>query len=339
MFAADKLSKRYLYGDEALTDVSFSLIEGEQAAFLGACAAGKTTLFKIIAGITAPDSGSVYIDNRDVTALIPKRRGVRMVFEDEGFFRRRSVGYNLKLPLKIRKYTGSETAERVRYAADRYSLSALKDEFVFRLSDADRIRMCLARLALCSEPLTLIDNVFSCMTGKERADLFSQLLPYIKADVSTALFATDSVSEAFSFSDKIFFLDNGRIKESGSPRHYVSDPQSLAADKYVNCERNFAIYPVQNDGETVFEAEGKTFFVDTESEYVIASYNAVPDECGKPASKPVRLYNDLGVTYYRTEDGVNIVSDAMPSAYRIDFSSMRVFDLITENRLTFAIGK
>ena len=226
MLVVKGLTKKYLYGDQALTDVCFSLSDGEQAAFLGACASGKSTLLKIIAGITEPDSGSVILDGRDVTTFSPKARGIRMVFDGEGWFKLRSVYHNVKYPLKIRKFLNSESARITERAMARYSLSALKDEFVFRLSDSDRVRLCLSRLNTFKAPLTLIDNVFSPLDAEERKRLFAELLPLIKTDAASAIFATDSAEEAFAFSDKVFFLNNGEIAECGSAEHYLTDPNT-----------------------------------------------------------------------------------------------------------------
>lgn len=337
MLAVEGLSKKYLYGDQALTNVRFCLSDGEQAAFLGACASGKTTLFKILAGITDADSGSVILDGRDVTDFSPKSRGIRMVFEDEGFFKARSVFYNLKYPLKIRKFLKSEIVQKTERAMSRYSLSALKDELAFRLVDSDRVRLCLARLNTLTAPLTLIDNVFSSLEGEERKRLFAELLPLIKSDAGSALFATDSAEEAFAFSDRVFFLNNGKIAECGSAEHYLTDPDTLAADRYVNAERNFTLVPVKKDnGAAYFEWQGRAFFVDTASEYAFVSFGAVPSDNGEEALNPVRLFGAFGVTYYKTENGINIVSDRVPAGYAPDFSSLRVYDLISENRLTFS---
>lgn len=337
MLVVKGLTKKYLYGDQALNDVGFSIADGEQAAFLGACASGKSTLLKIIAGITESDSGSVILDGRDVTLFSPKERGIRMIFDGEGWFKLRSVYHNLKYPLKIRKFLKSEIEQITERAMARYSLSALKDEFVFRLSDSDRVRLCLARLNTFKAPLTLIDNVFSPLDAEERKRLFAELLPLIKTDAASAIFATDSAEEAFAFSDKVFFLNNGEIAECGSAEHYLTDPNTLAADKFVNAERNFVLLPVKNgNGEAYFEAWGKRFSVDTASEYVFVSYEAVNSGAGERAVNPVRLFGGFGKTYYKTEDGINVVSDSAPTAYAPDFSSFRVFDLIGENRLTYS---
>ncbi|MFR4190512.1 MAG: ATP-binding cassette domain-containing protein, partial [Corynebacterium variabile] len=92
------------YGDfHALDDVSIAIPEGSLTALLGPSGSGKSTLLRTIAGLEQPDSGSVIIDDRDVTGLSPQDRGIGFVFQHYAAFKHMTVRDNVAFGLTVRK--------------------------------------------------------------------------------------------------------------------------------------------------------------------------------------------------------------------------------------------
>jgi ABC-type Fe3+/spermidine/putrescine transport system ATPase subunit len=90
-------------GTTVLDGVSLSVGDGEVVALLGPSGSGKTTLLRVVAGLIAPDAGSVQLDGRDITTVPTHRRGIGMVFQDEQLFPHRDVAANVGFGLKMQK--------------------------------------------------------------------------------------------------------------------------------------------------------------------------------------------------------------------------------------------
>lgn len=334
MLEVDKLSKTYLYGEEALREISFSLGEGERVSVLAEEGAGKTTLLKIIAGVTSPGEGKVKLDGREILSLPPKERGIKMVYDGEGYFKRRTVKYNLSYPLRLRKYPKEERLKRVINAAAEYGVGHLLDEYVFRLSDEDRVRMLLSRIGLYEARLTLLDDPFAMLKAGARRRLFNELLPKMISGTGAAVFATDIPEEAFAFSDRVLTLSNGRIADDGDITHYRNDPCDLNSDKMINSNRNFTILPVSGIGTNRYvELGGRAFYVDTAHDNAAVSYK-VKAVGGSTDNNPApEIYGACGANYRLLEDLTK--TTGYPSdSYEIDTDSVFVYDIISEKRLT-----
>src|SRR5713101_7249420 len=107
----DKISKRFGH-QIVLDDVSLDVADGELFVLLGASGSGKSTILRIIAGLTQPSAGRVVLHGRDVSALQPQKRGTGFVFQNYSIFRHMSVGQNIEFGLKIRKVPAAERAQR-----------------------------------------------------------------------------------------------------------------------------------------------------------------------------------------------------------------------------------
>lgn len=329
MLRLQGVEKSYLYGAKALDDLSFSIDTEERISLLGVSGSGKTTLIKTIAGIVTPEKGRIYLDGRDITDLPPKFRSVKVVYDKEGLFNRRTVAYNLEYPLKIRKYPKKERKIAMLGAAEKYGFPAVTDDYVFRQDDETKLRIALSRLDLYQSSLTLLDNPFSVLTGERRTAVFVELLPKIVSAVKTALFATDSLEEAFSFADNALFLHEGKIVDSGNLKHFIHDPISLYSDTYVNEDRNFIEVPTEDGGIDFY---GKKIAIDNAPQAVTVSFALIPGEQGSEHSGNI-VYGSFGKHFYRTFDGINLTENT--GKFLPDYDLIRIFSSVDGNRLTF----
>jgi molybdate transport system ATP-binding protein len=101
------------FGDFVLKDVSLDIMDGEYMVILGPTGAGKTILLETIAGIYHPDSGNVYLNGTDITALPPRMRNVGMVYQDYMLFPHLRVGDNISFGLKARKVREQDRKQKV----------------------------------------------------------------------------------------------------------------------------------------------------------------------------------------------------------------------------------
>jgi len=160
MIRFDQVSKRYPGSHEALKDVSFELQQGEMVFVLGHSGAGKSTLLKLIAGIERPTSGTLLINNQNVSKLRPAalpylRRKFGLVFQDHKLLYDRNCFENVALPLYINGVTGSEAGKRIRAALDKVGLLGKEKAMPITLSGGEQQRLAIAR-AVVSRPSVLI---------------------------------------------------------------------------------------------------------------------------------------------------------------------------------------
>lgn len=343
MLVTEDLSLEYLYGAKALCDVSFEIASGEHVAVLGSAEAGKTSLLKAIAGLYPVSSGKVFIDGKDVTEAKIKDRDILFVYDDGGLFNRRTVRYNLIFPQKVRKVPKAEREIRAVDAADGFGLGGFEEEYVFRLYETEKVRLALARTALRSSPLVMVDDVFAMLPSAQRGKLFRELFPRIAEINSSLLFATSSVTEAFSVGKRVIFLRYGRVEQIGTPEELIGDPASVNVDAYVNVDRNFTEAPVTHTADGAkLNFGGYEINVSCpgyKSDRVILSYVPEPAEDGEPFEAVSRTFDGNGFVYLNA-DGIKFPADESPPAgikVRPRKSDLRIFSVTDEKRLTFRI--
>jgi sulfate/thiosulfate transport system ATP-binding protein len=221
----ESVSKRY--GDfAALDDVSLRVESGSLTALLGPSGSGKSTLLRVIAGLEAPDSGTVLLDGRDVTGVAPQRRGVGFVFQHYAAFKHMTVRENVAFGLTIRKRPKAEVASTVDRLLAVVGLAGFQTRYPSQLSGGQRQRMALAR-ALAIEPkVLLLDEPFGALDRNVRTELRAWLRRLHDEVHVTTVLVTHDQEEAMELADTIVLLNAGRIEQTGPPRDLYDRPAS-----------------------------------------------------------------------------------------------------------------
>ncbi len=335
MLELNNVNQRYFYGRKAVDNMSFCLQDGESLALFAKEGGGKTSLLKAIAGLYPIEEGSVIVNGSDITRLKPKQRGVRLVYSGkEGLFGFRSVEYNLSYPLKLRKYPKCDISDIVNDVANRFGLSPFMKEPVYRVSDAETIRLALARAALRRADVTLIDNIFACLTGYARVSLFEELLPEMSKIEGNVIFVTDDCFEALKFGDKLGVVNEGKLIDFGTHDAVINNPDGYFTDVAFGTDRTHGIACV-NNGSVMLD--GKTYKL---SEYfkdeVLFSYILIEQSDGREFI-PVRYdYSSRGGMIATSENGERLLVSARKDSFNvaIDTKSIRMFDIAYEKSLT-----
>ncbi len=225
MISVTSVSKRY--GDfSALDDVSVDVASGSLTALLGPSGSGKSTLLRVIAGLETPDSGSVRLDERDVTGLAPQNRGVGFVFQHYDAFRHMTVRDNVAFGLSIRKRPKAEITETVDRLLGVVGLAGFHTRYPSQLSGGQRQRMALAR-ALAVEPkVLLLDEPFGALDRNVRTELRAWLRRLHDEVHVTTVLVTHDQEEAMELADTIVLLNAGRVEQAGPPRELYDRPAS-----------------------------------------------------------------------------------------------------------------
>ncbi|MDA8391012.1 MAG: cell division ATP-binding protein FtsE [Gammaproteobacteria bacterium] len=186
--------KRYHGGADVLTDINFTIEDGEMVFLTGPSGAGKSTLLKLIALIERPTRGQISVNGRDLAKLsrrrIPAfRREIGVVFQDNKLLNDRTLFDNVALPLIVRGVTGDELRRRVHAALDKVGLLARARNHPLTLSGGEQQRVGIARAITNRPPLLIADEPtgnLDAALSDEVIDLFSDF----HAHGTTVLIAT-----------------------------------------------------------------------------------------------------------------------------------------------------
>jgi sulfate/thiosulfate transport system ATP-binding protein len=215
------------FGDfTALDDVSLEVPKGSLTALLGPSGSGKSTLLRIVAGLETADSGTVLINDSDVTDARPQDRAIGFVFQHYAPFAHMTVRNNVAFGLKIRKRPKNEIRARVDELLALVGLTTWAEQRPSQLSGGQRQRMALAR-ALAVEPeVLLLDEPFGALDATVRAELRQWLRRLHDEQGVTTVLVTHDQEEAMDVADRIAVMSSGRIEQVGSPREVYDTPAS-----------------------------------------------------------------------------------------------------------------
>ena len=221
----------------ALDEVSLEVPLGELVALLGPSGSGKTTLLRIIAGLEAPDSGSVLLDGQDATRRSARERRVGFVFQHYALFRHMSVFENVAFGLRVRprrqRPSGEEILRRVGKLLRLVQLEEMADRYPSQLSGGQRQRVALAR-ALAIEPrVLLLDEPFGALDAKVRQELRRWLRRLHDEIQVTSVFVTHDQEEALEVADRVVIMNDGRIEQIGTPEEVYDNPANSFVCRFL----------------------------------------------------------------------------------------------------------
>ena len=222
------LSKRF-DGVAAVDGIDLASTDGEFLVLLGPSGCGKTTLLRMIGGLEPPTGGDILIGGRVVTDLPPRARQIAMVFQSYALYPHMTVYNNIAFPLKAAKLPRDEQARRVAWAAGILGIEGFLDRKPRQLSGGQRQRVALAR-ALVREPTVfLLDEPLSNLDAQRRASARDELQGFQRRVGTTTIYVTHDQVEAMGMGDRIAVMEQGRIRQVGTPHEIYDEP----ADTFV----------------------------------------------------------------------------------------------------------
>ena len=202
-------------------------------ALLGPSGSGKTTVLRLVAGFETPDSGSVRVEEEDVTRLPPEKRRFGMVFQHYALFPHLSVGENVAFGLESRKVPREETRQRVAEALASVDLAGFEARRTGEISGGQQQRVALAR-ALAPQPrVLLLDEPLSNLDPTLRERTRRELKRIIQRVGITTLFVTHEQEEAFDLGDRVAVLNAGRLEQVGTPEDLYEEPASRFVATFI----------------------------------------------------------------------------------------------------------
>ena len=216
-------------GTQAVNDLSLTVADGEFVVLLGPTGAGKTTTLRLIAGIEAPDRGSIFIGGKDMTREPPTVRDVAFVFQQYSLYPHLSVYDNLAFPLRspTRRVPEAMIRTKVDEIARLLHIESKLANRATELSGGQMQRVAIGRALVRSPSIYLMDEPLSSLDAKLRSELRLEL-KHIQGDLgATILYVTHDQTEAMTMATRIGVIDQGHLVQIGSPREIYENPRNL----------------------------------------------------------------------------------------------------------------
>ena len=224
----DKVSRRF--GKVVVLDeLSMELPQGKFITLLGPSGCGKTTTLNLIAGLDSPDSGSVFVGDRDITKVPPNERGMAIVFQNYALYPHMTVFGNLAFSLKLARVSKPAIRQRVTEIASVLAIDHLLERKPGQLSGGQQQRVALGRALVKQPQVFLLDEPFSNLDAALRARMRTEVKRLHLALGTTSIFVTHDQEEAMTLSDLIAVMREGKVVQYGSQLDIYQAP----ADTYV----------------------------------------------------------------------------------------------------------
>ena len=218
------------YGNvKAVDDLSLKVQDRELLTLLGPSGCGKTTILRCVSGFVKPDSGDIYLGDRKITEIPPKKRGIGLVFQNYALWPHMTVFQNLAFGLKIKKLSKNEIRQKVEHALALVQLEGFGDRYPRQLSGGQQQRVALSRALVLEPDILLLDEPLSNLDALLREQMRFEIAHIHKQAGITTIYVTHDQTEAMVISDRIAVLEKGRIMQLGTPLEIYSKP----ANKFV----------------------------------------------------------------------------------------------------------
>ena len=224
-------------GKPVLDNVSF---KGEinSIAVIGPSGGGKSTLLRIIGGLLLPTSGEMHIDGQEIffdkKPLQAYRRNIGFVFQSKGLFEHLTGIQNVTLPL-IHTFNMSKD-EAISIAVklfDRFGLSAEKDKYPSQLSGGEQQRISIARAVAIKPKLLLLDEPTSALDPEYTSEVLN-MLGELQHDGLNTIIVTHEMGFAKNACEKLIFLSNNKILESGKSSELFKAPKTPELKSFLD---------------------------------------------------------------------------------------------------------
>ena len=216
-----------------LDNISFEVNDGEFLSILGPSGCGKTTLLKILIGIEKPTSGQIFKKKENITKVDPAKRGMGIVFQNYALFPNMTVldnvMYALDLKLKDKEEAKKQALEMIKVV----NMEEHIKKYPHELSGGQQQRVAIARTLALKPDIILFDEPMSALDADNRLGLRKELKDIQKKFKTTMIYITHDQEEAFSLSDRVMVMNNGKIEQIDVPNKIFNHPKNDYVRNFV----------------------------------------------------------------------------------------------------------
>lgn len=232
-------SLRKSFGEnEVLKGIDLQIKRQEVVSIIGKSGSGKSTLLRCINGLEDFQSGSLRVDGQEVlrndpVAIRELRQNVGMIFQSFNLFPHMTVGRNIMLAPQLVKKIASGEAERIaRRLLERVGLSDKFDSWPESLSGGQQQRVAIARSLAMNPEILLCDEITSALDPELVGEVL-QVIESLAKDGMTIIMVTHEMNFARKVSDRVVFMHQGKVHETGSPEVLFTQPQTAELRQFL----------------------------------------------------------------------------------------------------------
>jgi len=221
---ANNLIKNY-NGKSVVNDVSLNLKQGEIVGLLGPNGAGKTTSFYMIVGLIKPNSGSIFLDDKDITRFPMYKRaqnGIGYLAQESSVFRKMSVEDNIHSVLEMTNLSKEKQQNKVESLLDEFGLKSIRKSRGDLLSGGERRRTEIARALATNPSFILLDEPFAGVDPLAVEDIQKIVRDLTKRNIGI-LITDHNVQETLAITDRTYLMFEGSILKDGKPEELAND--------------------------------------------------------------------------------------------------------------------
>jgi putative spermidine/putrescine transport system ATP-binding protein len=260
------MEKKYKNGD-GVENINIDVYEGEFVTMLGPSGCGKSTILRTLGGFLDIDKGDILIDGESVKDLPPEKRPTAMVFQSYNLWPHMTVYENLAFGLEIKKVPKNVIRSEIERGLKLVNMSGYEKKYPGQLSGGQQQRIAIARALLLKPSVLLLDEPFSALDAKIRAQMREELKRIQEELNITVVFVTHDQEEALSLSDKIVVMEKGVAVQTGTPREIYFSPVS----RYVASFVGKANYIEENGRVQIVRPEDVWMEMDPSGDYTVRS--------------------------------------------------------------------
>lgn len=219
----------------AVNDVSLNINAGEIYVIIGLSGSGKSSLLRCFNMLNVPTSGSILIDDEDITKMDKhqllelRRKKVGMVFQHFGLLPHRTILDNVAFGLEIQGYPVEERTKKAKDIIEMVGLKGYENSYPSQLSGGMQQRVGIARVLATDSQILLMDEAFSALDPLIRTQMQDELLDVQDKLKKTIIFITHDLDEALKLGNNIAIMKDGVIVQQGQPEDILLNP----ANDYV----------------------------------------------------------------------------------------------------------
>jgi multiple sugar transport system ATP-binding protein len=222
------------YGSKtAVRAISIECRTNEFIVIFGPAGAGKSTTLNLIAGITEPTAGEIYLNGHLMNGVPPEHRNVSMVFENYALYSHLSVYENLAFPLHARRMGQADIQNKVQEIAGILQITPLLERRPGFLSGGQRQRVALGRALIRDADVYLLDEPISHLDAKLRHRMRAELKALCERKQATVVHVTHDYREAMSLSQRMVVLNKGKVMQFGTPQEIYQTPANEFVASFV----------------------------------------------------------------------------------------------------------
>ena len=203
---------------EAINNLSTVIPDKKITVIIGKSGCGKTTLLKAILGLIKIDSGSIFVDENDISNITTQNRNFSYISQNVVLFPHLTIFDNIALPLKEKKVKSPLIYEKIKQISKIFEIDKLLSRKPKQLSAGQQQKVLLAKSLIKDSKLYLFDEPFANLDDVTRRKLRMYLRCYQEENELSIIFVTHKIDEAISLADNLIVMDEGKIVAQGNPQ-------------------------------------------------------------------------------------------------------------------------